>query len=174
MHAADFGGGVPQQRHAAGVSALTSGIVDAAVVATEFMSIAPNDIKMLVESHEVPNFVRLCLTITGKTLGERREDAINFVAAEMDALRYTVANRAATIKLTQEAIQTKFDDPRPAYAFDDAIKRKAIDPAVPLPLDKLNWLQGELVKSGNLKTPIDLEKIVDKGVRDEAVKRAGK
>jgi NitT/TauT family transport system substrate-binding protein len=155
--------------------ALTSGIVDAAVVANEFMSVAPPDIKMLIQSDDaVPNYVRLCLTMTGKRIAERREDAINFVAAEMDALRYAVSHRDETIKLTQDTIHAKPDDPRPAYAFDDTVKRGAIDPNVPLPLDKLNWLQNELIKSGNLKTPIDLSKMTDADIRDQAAKRAGK
>ena len=69
--------------------AVLAGIADAGIVAAEFMAIAPKDMKMLVEGHEVlPNYVRLCLTVTGKTLADRREDAINFVAAEMDALAF--------------------------------------------------------------------------------------
>ena len=104
----------------------------------------------------------------------RRADAINFVAAEMDALRFAVSHRDDTIKLTHEAIQTKPDDPRPAYAFDDTVKHGAIDPTVPLPLDKLTWMQDELVKAGNLKAPIDLAKITAPDIRAEAAKRAGK
>jgi len=155
--------------------AVTSGIVDAGVVAAEFMAVAPKDVTMLVAGYDVlPNYVRLCLTMTGKTTASRREDAINFVAAEMDALRYAVAHRDETIKLTQDAIHAKPDDPRPAYAFDDSVKRGAVDPAVPLPLDKLLWLQNQLVKAGNLKTPIDLAKITDVGIRDKAAERAGK
>jgi hypothetical protein len=42
-----------------------------------------------------------------------------------------------------------------------------------LPLDKLNWMQNELVKAGNLKAPIDLAKITDTEIRAEAAKRAG-
>jgi len=155
--------------------ALISGVVDAAVVATEFTPLMPKGVTMLVEGYDVmPDYVRLCLIMTGKTITERREDAINFVAAEMDALHYAVANRAATIKLTQDTIQTNSDDPRPAFSFDDTIKRKAIDPDAALPLDKLNWLQNELVKTGNLKAPIDLGKIIDAGIRSEAAKRIKK
>jgi NitT/TauT family transport system substrate-binding protein len=92
----------------------------------------------------------------------------------MDALRYAVNNRDATIKLTQEVIEAKPDDPRPAYAYDDTVKRGAIDPDIALPLDKLNWMQGELAKAGNLKTPVDLGKITDSNIRAEAAKRADK
>jgi NitT/TauT family transport system substrate-binding protein len=128
-----------------------------------------------VTGHDaLPNYLRLCLTMTGKTLVAKREDAVNFVAAEMDALGFAVSHRDETIKLTQESIHTKPDDPRPAYAYDDTVKHNAVDPAVTLPLDKLNWMQNELVKAGNLKAPIDLAKITDTGIRAEAAKRASK
>jgi NitT/TauT family transport system substrate-binding protein len=109
--------------------------------------------------------------MTGKTITERRADAINFVAAEIEALTFAVGHRDETIKLTQDTINAKPDDPRPAYAFDDTVKRGSIDPSVTLPLDKLNWMQNELVKAGNLKTPIDLSKIIDAEIRAEAAKR---
>jgi NitT/TauT family transport system substrate-binding protein len=155
--------------------AVVAGVTDAGIVAAEFMSIAPKDVTMLVAGSDVlPNYVRLCLTVAGKTMAERREDTINFVAAEIDALHYAVGHRAETIALTQETIQAKPDDPRPAYAYDDTIKRHAIDPDATLPLDKLNWLQSELVKAGNLKAPIDLAKITAPDILAEARKRAGK
>jgi ABC-type nitrate/sulfonate/bicarbonate transport system substrate-binding protein len=132
-------------------------------------------VTMLIAGSDVlPNYVRLCLTVTGKTMAERREDTINFVAAEIDALHYAVSHRAETIALTRETIQAKPDDPRPAYAYDDTIERHAIDPDASLPLDKLSWLQGELVKAGNLKAPIDLAKITAPDILAEARKRAGK
>jgi NitT/TauT family transport system substrate-binding protein len=155
--------------------AVVAGVADAGIVAAEFISIAPKDVTMLIAGSDVlPNYVRLCLTVTGKTMAERREDTINFVAAEIDALHYAVSHRAETIALTRETIQAKPDDPRPAYAYDDTIERHAIDPDASLPLDKLSWLQGELVKAGNLKAPIDLAKITAPDILAEARKRAGK
>src|SRR5262245_311359 len=155
--------------------AVIAGVAEGGVVAAEFMAVAPKDVKMLVTGHEaLPNYVRLCLTMTGKTIIARRDDAINFVAAELDALKFAVNHRDETIKLTQKTINAKPDDPRPAYAFDDTIRQKAIDPEATLPLDKLNWLQNELVRAGNLKAPIDLGKIVDTEIRAEAMKRTGK
>src|SRR5215467_14983222 len=153
--------------------AVVAGVADAGIVAAEFMAVAPNDVKMLIAGHDaLPNYVRLCLTMTGKTTDERRADAVNFVAAEIEALAFAVTHRDETIKLTQHTIKAKPDDPRPAYAFDDTIKQNAVDPSVTLPLDKLNWMQNELVKAGNLKAPIDLSKITDTGIRAEAAKRA--
>ena len=155
--------------------AVVAGVADAGIVAAEFMAVAPKDVKMLVAGHDaLPNYVRLCLTVTGRTIAARREDAINFVAAEMNALKFAVSHRDETIRLTQETIHAKSDDPRPGYAFDDTLKQRAIDPSVALPLDKLNWMQDELVKAGNLKAPIDLGKITDTAIRAEAAKRAAK
>jgi len=154
--------------------AVVAGVADAGIVAAEFMALAPKAVRMLARGRDVlPNYVRLCLTMTGGTLATRREDAINFVAAEMDALHYTASHRDDTIAVTREAIHAKPDDPRPAFAYDDTIKNGAIDPAIPLPLDKLKWMQDELVKAGSLKTPIDLAKITAPDIRDEAAKRSG-
>jgi NitT/TauT family transport system substrate-binding protein len=155
--------------------AVVAGVADAGVVAAEFMSIAPDDIKMLVAGRDIlPNYLRVCLTTTGKTLANRRAEAIGFMAAEMDALRFAVSHRDDTIALTREIIESKPDDPRAAYAYDDTIKYGMVDAAIGLPMDKLQWLQDQLVKAGNLKTPIDLAKITDPEIRAEAEKRAGK
>jgi NitT/TauT family transport system substrate-binding protein len=155
--------------------AVTAGIADAGIVAAEFMAVAPKDVRMLMHGRDaLPNYVRLCLTMTGETLATRRDAAINFVAAEMDALQYTVTHRDETIALTRAQTGAKSDDPKPAFAYDDTLAHKALDPAVTLPLDKLAWMEDELVKSGNLKTPIDLANMTDASIRDEAAKRAGK
>ncbi len=155
--------------------AVVAGVADAGIVAAEFMAVAPKDVIMLVAGNEaLPNYVRLCLTLTGTTISDRRADAINFLAAEMEALKFAVTHRDETIKLTEDTIHAKPDDPRPAYAYDDTLKQKAIDSDATLPLDKLNWMQNELVKAGNLKAPIDLVTIVDASIRDEAIKRATK
>jgi NitT/TauT family transport system substrate-binding protein len=155
--------------------AVIAGVADAGIVASEFMAVAPKGVRMLARGRDaLPNYVRLCLTFTGKTLAAKREDAINFVAAQMDALRYTETHRDETIALTREKTSAKPDDPKPAFAYDDTVKSGAIDPAVTLPLDKLTWMSDELVKAGNLKTPVDLKTITDVSIRDEAAKRAAK
>jgi NitT/TauT family transport system substrate-binding protein len=153
--------------------AVVAGVADAGIVAAEFMAAAPPNIKMLVAGHEaLPNYVRLCLTMTGKTIAARRHDAEQFIAAEIDALHYAMTHRDDTIRVTREAIHAKADDPRPAFAFDETLKGGWVDPDVTLPLAKLEWMQQELVKAGNLKTPIDLKKITAPEVRDAAAKLA--
>jgi len=151
--------------------AILAGVADAGIVAAEFNAIAPKDLKMLVAGRDVlPNYVRLCLTMTGKVIASRRTDAIAFVAAEMDALHYTMTHRDDTIAVTQAVTHAKPDDPRPAYVYDDTVKGGAVDPDIGVPMDKLNWLQSVLLKAGNLKTPIDLSTIAAPDIRDEAAK----
>jgi NitT/TauT family transport system substrate-binding protein len=155
--------------------AVIGGIADAGMVAAEFMAVAPKDVKMLVSGRDaLPNYVRLCITMTGKTIAARRSDAVGFVAAEIAALRFAVSHRDDTIALTRELIGAKPDDPRPGYVFDDSTRNHTIDPELTLPVDKLTWMQGELLKAGNLKHPVDIGKIVDPSIRADALKAMGK
>jgi NitT/TauT family transport system substrate-binding protein len=154
--------------------AVIAGVADAGIVAAEFMAVAPPNVKMLVSGHEaLPNYVRLCLTMTGKTIASRRPDAERFIAAEIDALHFAMTHREDTIRVTREAIRAQADDPRPAFAFDSTLKGGWVDPDVTLPLAKLEWMQQELVKAGNLKTPIDLKTMTAPDVRDAAKKLTG-
>lgn len=153
--------------------AVVAGVADGGIVASEFMAVAPKGIKMLVAGHEaLPNYVRLCLTMTGKTIASRRQDAERFIASEIDALHFALSHRDETIKVTRDAIHAKDDDPRPAFAYDETVRTKAVDPDVTLPLTKLNWMQEQLVKAGNLKEPIDLKKMTAPEIRDAAAKLA--
>ncbi len=153
--------------------AVVAGVADAGVVASEFMAVAPKGIKMLIPGHEaLPDYVRLCLTMTGKTIASRRQDAERFIAAEIDALHFALTHRDETIRVTLNAIHAKEDDPRVPFAYDETVRTKAVDPDVTLPLAKLAWMQEQLVKAGNLKEPIDLAKITAPDVRDAAAKLA--
>ncbi|HUC49047.1 MAG TPA: ABC transporter substrate-binding protein [Xanthobacteraceae bacterium] len=155
--------------------ALSAGIADAAVISTEFAPIAAQQsIKLLVHPHDAaPNYLRFCVYTSSAVLKQRHDDVVHFLAAEMKALRYALANRDKVIDLTREVTGAKPDDPRPAYIFDEVVKYSAIDPAMPVPLDKLDWLQDLLVKTGNLSTKIDVKTIVDDGPRQEALAQVG-
>jgi len=154
--------------------AVVAGVADAGIVASEFMAVAPKGVKMLVAGHEaLPDYVRLCLTMTGKTIAARRQDAERFIAAEIDALHFALTHRDETLRVTREAIHAKDDDPRPGFSYDETLKGKWVDADVTLPLAKLAWMQDQLVKAGNLKEPIDLKKITAPEVRDAAAKLTG-
>jgi NitT/TauT family transport system substrate-binding protein len=145
--------------------------VAGAIITNEFVPISAKiGIRDLMPAIEVmPNFTRICLEMTSKTLSERRDDAIRFMAAEIEGLRYAMSHRDETIRLTHEITGAKPDDPRPAFVFDEAVRTKVIATDLPIPLDKLDFMQKQLVSSGNLARPVDLEKMIDKGAREQAL-----
>lgn len=156
--------------------ALVAHVVDAAVVSGEYLPLAEKEkIKMLVSGLDaLPNFVRICTMATSKRLKERPDDAAKFIAGEILALRHAVKNKADTVKVAQEVAGIKPDDPRPAFIFDLAMKQNAIGTEMPIPMDKMAWLQDELVHLGKMKSAMDVNKFVDNGPREAALKLADK
>jgi NitT/TauT family transport system substrate-binding protein len=150
--------------------ALSAGVVDAAIVSTEYLPIAPKTMKLLATGRDIlPNFMRVCMITSGKVLAAKPDEAVRFLAAEISALRYAVANRDEEIKLTIETTKAKPDDPRPGFIFDEAIKYKDIDPEIGLPMEKLAWTQEMLLKNGSMPKPADLTKVVVPGIRAKAL-----
>lgn len=155
--------------------ALLAGIVDASVIAEELMAIAPSDFRLLAAGRDaLPNYVRLCLTVTGRTITRKHDETVRFLAAEIEALRFAVMHRNETIALTAESIAAKPDDPRPAFVFDSVVKHRDVDPEISLPLDKLDWMQNELVRTGNLDKAGDISRIIDASLRAQALEMVGK
>ena len=155
--------------------AVMAGVVDAAAASTEFVPIAPSGVKLLVHAHEaVPNYVRLCLYASGKTLVQRRDQLVSFLAAQMEGVRHALNNRDDAIKLAKEMTDAKPDDPRAAYIYDEVVRYSAITPDMPIPMDKLAWMRELLTKTGNLTKPLDLAKLIDDGPRARTLELAGK
>jgi len=111
---------------------------------------------------------------TTTVLAQRGDDLVHFLAAEIDALRFALKNRDEEIKLTKEITGAKEDDPRAAYIFDEVVRYAAVTPDMPIPMDKLAWMQDLLVKTGNLTKTIDLAAMVDNGVRLKALALTGR
>lgn len=155
--------------------ALAGGVVEAAVVSNEYQPTMPKNLHLLVAGRDaVPNFMRVCMVTSGKVLAERGDDVVHFLAAEMQALGYALSHKAETVALTQEIIHSKPDDPRPAFVYDDAVAHHAIDPELPIPAAKLDWMQEQLVKAGKLKAPISIAKVTAPEYREKALKLVGK
>jgi NitT/TauT family transport system substrate-binding protein len=154
--------------------ALVGGVVEAAVVSNEYQPIAPKNVHLLVAGRDaVPNFLRVCITSSAKKLAERGDDAVKFLAAEMSALRYALSHKAETVALTHEITRGKPDDPRAAFVFDDAVEHHAVDPTLPLPAEKIQWIQEQMVKAGKLKAPLALSEVTAPGYREKALKLVG-
>jgi NitT/TauT family transport system substrate-binding protein len=154
--------------------ALIGGVVDAAVVSNEYQPIAPKNIHLLVAGRDVvPNFLRVCIVSSAKKLAERGDDAVKFLAAEMSALRFALSHRDETIALTRELIHAKPDDLRPGFVYDDAVQHHAVDSTLPLPAEKIRWIQEQMVKAGKLKAPLDLNAVTAPEYREKALKVIG-
>jgi NitT/TauT family transport system substrate-binding protein len=151
--------------------ALSAGLVDAAAASSGLAPAAEKaGIKMLVHAHDaVPNYIRFCTYLTNKTLTERKADAVHFLAAEMAGFRHALTSRDQTLALTREITLAKPDNPQPAFIYDEVKRLSAIDPDMPIPMEKLAWMRDLLVTTGNLTKPIDLEAFVDGDVRDKAL-----
>jgi hypothetical protein len=92
----------------------------------------------------------------------------------MTALRFALANKDATVALTREVTHAKPDDPRPAFVFDDAVAHHAVDPTLPLPAAKLDWIQNQLVQAGKIAKALDLKTVTAPEYREKALKLVGK
>ena len=152
--------------------AVVAGVVDAAAVSTEFTRYAQtHGVKLLVQVHDiVPNYLRFCTMTTARTIAAKGDELAHFLAAEMQGVAYALAHRDEEIALTHEITKTPADDPRAADVFDEVQKYKAVDAAMPVPQDKLAWMQDLLIRTGNMKTKADLAKLVDDAPREAALK----
>ena len=156
--------------------AVAAGVVDAAAASTGFLPLAKkNNLKLLVNAHDdVPDYLRFCVQVSDKTLKDRSDDLTKFLAAEMEAWRYALDNRDKTVALSQKITHSKPNDPRAAYIYGEVKRISAIDPTMPLPMKKLAWMEDLLVKTGNLKKPVDVTKLVVTEPRERALKLIGK
>ena len=151
--------------------ALAGGVVEGAVVSNEYQPGMAKGIHLMIAGRDaVPNFLRVCMITSGKVLAERGDDAVRFLAAEMQALRYALSHKAETVALTEEIIHSKPGDPRPAFVYDDAVAHHAVDPELPIPAAKLEWMQEQLLKAGKLKSPIPLTQVSAPEFREKALK----
>lgn len=156
--------------------AVVAGVVDAAAASTGFVPVAKkNGLKLLVSAHDdIPDYLRFCIQTSGETIKNRSEDLVKFLAAEMNALNYALANRDKVVALSNEMTNSKPGDKRAGYVFDEVKSISAIDPTMSLPMEKLTWMRDLLVKTGNLKKTVDINTLVDNGPREKALKLIGK
>jgi NitT/TauT family transport system substrate-binding protein len=153
------------------IRAVAAGVVDAAAASTEFLHFAQSQgIKLLVHAHDVvPNYLRFCTYVNAKTLADHKDQLANYLAAQMEGVRYALDHRDETIALSQELTKAGKDDPRATDVFDEVQKYSAVDPAMPVPVDRLDWMQNLLLKTGNLKNLNDLSTLVDDSARSKAL-----
>jgi NitT/TauT family transport system substrate-binding protein len=156
--------------------ALVGGVALATVISIEFSLMGPKDgVKLIARGSDVmPKYQRLCVMTTDKLIATRREDVVRFLTAQMQGYRHALANRDEEVRITREITGIKPEDKRPEFIFAEASNPKTgIDPAMPIDMDKLAWLQDQLIAAGDLTQRYDLAPVVNTELREEALKRAG-
>lgn len=159
---------------AARFNALYAGSADAVAASTSYVPVVQKGYHLLASALEdAPEFLRLCTYMTPTVIHDRHDAATRFMAAEMNAIQYGLQHRDEFLDYARSAAKLPADDPRPAYIFDEAVKYKAIDPAMSIPADRVTWLKELLVKAGSITADFDAAKIVDDTIRQDALTRAG-
>jgi NitT/TauT family transport system substrate-binding protein len=155
--------------------ALSQGLVQAAAFSTEFLPLAPaQGMRLLANAaEEVPNYIRFCSYVSGRSLHERRAQAAGFLAASMQGWAYALAHPDEAASLSRRLTGAKPDDPRAAALFEQVARYHAVDASAPVPMAQLEWMQALLVRTRNLSAPYDLSRLVDTSLRTEAAARAG-
>ncbi|WP_162784767.1 ABC transporter substrate-binding protein [Paracoccus suum] len=139
------------------IQALAAGAIDAAPASSEFSAKAKE-----VGAHAVANAVdalpdamRRCLYVTGKTLAERPEDAAAFLAAERDAYTHALANRDETTALTRKIAHLKAESPEPEAVFDEIVTLGIVSRDFKIDPAKLIWQRDLLAKLGSIDAAYD-------------------
>lgn len=155
---------------------LVSGIVDAAVISSEYTPIIDTQKvhPLTTASVVAPDFLRICYQTTAKVIASRPEDAARFLAMQMDAWHYALGHKAETVALAQKSTGQKPDDTRAAFVFDELARTHQVDPTIPLPLDRIASMQNSLLRLGVIAKTVDVSTMVDEGPRKRALALVGK
>jgi NitT/TauT family transport system substrate-binding protein len=158
------------------VKAVGAGVVAASASSSEFAVDADAlNVKPLLRGAEVtPQFLKVCIMTTGKKIAERREAMTNFLAAEMEGLSHAIDDKDAMLSVAKKVGHLDDDDKTAPFIYDEAIKYKAINADLAVPMDKLQWIDDEMVKLKALDSGQDTKPFVDDSVRQEALKRVKK
>ena len=119
-----------------------------------------------------PQYLRMCMMMTGATVHDRPDLAARFLGAEMAAYRHALAARDEEVALARKVAMLP-----PAYTgaeaiYDEAVQAHAIDPTLAIDSAKLLWMRDLLVETGNLPPGFDPRGMIATGPRDRALDRA--
>ena len=156
------------------IQALAAGKIDATASSTQFIPDADKlGIRvMALASDLLPEYPRFVIIAQEKTLKAKREATINFLAAYMEGLDYSVKHRDETLKLSGKINEKPATDPQLVYIYDELIAKKYVAVKLDIPRAKIEWLQNQLLKVDVVRKKIDLDKFIDDSYREEALKRA--
>jgi NitT/TauT family transport system substrate-binding protein len=163
---ANAGGGSDRFR------ALLAGVVKATATSSEFEpEAAKHGINILAQAHLVtPMFSRNCIVTTAKTIVEKRDQLVRFLAANMDGYDYALTHRDETNALARKIAKLSDDDLSAVFIYDEAVSQKNVDPQLAIPADRLQWIENALARHGAIDTEKDVKAFMDDSPRLAALK----
>lgn len=155
------------------VQAVAGGKVDAAASSSEFIPMVGKlGIKVLGLSADiVPEYPRFTIVTRSETIKQKRDLLVNFLAAYMQGLDYALQHRQETLALAAKLDDKDPDDPILAHMYDEAKEKGYVSPRSEIPRRGIEWLEAEMMKIGELKQTVDLDKYIDGSLREEALQR---
>jgi len=155
------------------IKALVAGRIDATISSSEFLpDIDKLGIRLMgLAADLVPLYPRSTIVAAQKTLETKRDAAINFLAGYMEGLAYAAKHRDETLALTARITNKQPDDSQIVYMYDEVIAKGYLSTTAEIPRAKLTWLQDELIRQGEVRKAVDLDKAIDETYRTEALKR---
>jgi NitT/TauT family transport system substrate-binding protein len=153
------------------MKALIGGRIDVTASASEFV---PQAGKMGFNvigtaAQLAPLFPRYYITAQDETLKTRGEQAVDFLAAQMEGLDYALKHRDETIALTAKMTNGRVDNPEYAYMFDEIKNNKYISPTSEIKREPLLWMQDMMIELGSQKKKVNIEDFIDDSFRKKAL-----
>ncbi len=155
-------------------TALKGGKIDAAAASSEFVPQTKADgINVLGYANKiVPMYPRFILAANSRSLKDKADAAVGFLAGEMEGLSYALSHRTETLQLTAKTIDVPADSPGLAFLYDSLKNDGLVSPTSEIPRAKIEWLQNLRVELGLQKERVDLNKVIDESYRTKALKVA--
>ncbi len=156
------------------VQALAGGKVDATASSTQFIPMIDKlGIKVLGYTADIlPEYPRFVIIARTGTLQQKHDAVVNFLAAYMEGLDYSLKHRDETLALAAKINDKTPDDPVLTHMYDEVKAKGYVSVTSEIPRKGISWLQDEMVRIGQLRQPLDLDKYIDESFRTEALKVA--
>ena len=119
-----------------------------------------------------PLALQRCDYVSAEMVDRHPDLVARYLAAEIAAYSYSLSHKPETVALTRTLMHVGPEAPEPAATYDRAAAPGVIDMSFDPPMEKLRWLTGVLIESGQIKPGFDPASIIDLRPLAEARKLA--
>ncbi|TDD72802.1 ABC transporter substrate-binding protein [Actinomadura darangshiensis] len=151
--------------------AVVAGTTDSASSPADYVPRAEKDGVNVVAlaSDIVPQYPRYSIIARNDRVAAKPQAVRRYLAGLMDGFRYAYAHPAETKRLAAKEAGTTSGDSYITYMHDLIVGKRLVDPDAGVNRQRLEYLSGLLVKSGQLHRPPDLGKLVDERPQRDAL-----